>query len=82
MSRSATIHGPWFALNYAALHLSSETRTVAARSVKLAPMAKQSKSIPEIQELILAEFRAHKSTAGVQSIRVNRHGVDGEGANW
>ena len=45
-------------------------------------MAKESKSIPEIQELILAEFRAHKSTAGVQSIRVNRHEVDGEGANW
>ena len=69
-------------MNYAPLHLSSETRTVAPCPAKLAPMAKESKSIAEIQELILTEFRAHKNTAGVQSIRVNRHEADGEGANW
>jgi len=82
MSGSEAIGGPCFAVNYAALHLLVETRTVAPCSVKLAPMAKESKSILEIQELILAEFRARKCTAAVQSIRVNRHDVDGEGANW
>ena len=52
------------------------------RSTTLGPMAKDTKTIQEIQELILAEFRAHKSTAGVKSIKVNRHGLDSDGANW
>src|SRR5579872_5294834 len=82
MSGSEVADGPWFAVNDASLHVSSETRTVAPCPAKLTPMAKESKSIAEIQELILAEFRAHKSTAGVRSIRVSRHEVDRDGANW
>ena len=45
-------------------------------------MAKEVKTIAEIQDLILAELRAQPNTAGVKSIIVTRHGVDSEGANW